>query len=106
MTLQNLDAILKKATPDVYELAAPEGAASFVVYALSGYRQIRADDIILMEIPQIQIHIVSQSTGADLESRVFRVLRDYHITWMLLDTGYNPDRNWFITRISVVLPDG
>lgn len=106
MTLQDLDTLLKIVTPEVYELAAPEGAASFVVYARTGWLGIRADDAIAMSIPRVQIDIVTQSASSDLESQIFDMLRTVHIPYSVIDTGYNFERNWYVTRLSVVLPDG
>lgn len=103
MTLQDLDSILKTATPEVFELAAPEGLANFVVYGRTGFAGVKGDDSILLDVERIQIDIVTQSTSCELEAKVFQALQEAHLPYSVIDVGYNPDRNWYYTRLQLVV---
>ena len=59
MTLQEFDAGLKKAFPDVYKTAAPQGKTRYAVWHRYGRSSTYGDDRNQVDAPKVQIDIIT-----------------------------------------------
>lgn len=103
MTLQEFDAKLKEAWPKTYELAAPKGESRYVVWNRYGYHSSFGDDHNVVDLPKVQIDIVSNIRDDILVADVCAALWLMDIPYSVQSDGYDPDYNAFRTILQLVV---
>lgn len=104
MTLQQFDAALKAACPGlVYELAAPDKKTRYVVWHRYGKRSEYGDDYNVLDLPKVQIDIVSNIHDDLLVDAVCTALREACLTYSVESEGYDPDYNAYRTILQLVV---
>lgn len=91
MTLQDLDAALRTACPNTYELAAPAGVNRYIVWHSYGASTLAADDSTALDVPQVQIDIIYQDLGDSIVNDVKNVLREQHLPYEVQADSYDDD---------------
>lgn len=103
MTLQEFDSALKAVCPDTYELAAPKGLSRYVVWAKYGVQSAFGDDMNVVDLPKVQIDIVSDIPDDTLVEEICAVLWLACLTYSVESTGYDPDYNANRTILQLVV---
>lgn len=104
MTLQEFENGLKAAVPETYNLAAPEKAKRFVVWHSYGYKPLHGDNRNQVNIPKVQIDIVTNDPLDTIVDDVFAALWMMDLSYEIISDGYDPDynRNRTILQLEVV----
>lgn len=104
MTLQQFDAALKEACPGlVYELAAPDRKTRYVVWHCYGKHSGYGDDRNAVDLPKVQIDIVSNVPDDLLADDVCAVLWEACQPYSVVSEGYDPDYNAYRTILQLVV---
>lgn len=101
MTLKEFDAALKAACPETYELAAPKGAQRFVVWHRYGATSSHGDDHNVLDLPKIQIDIVTNSADDILVDDICAALWLACLPYSVVSEGYDPDYNAYRTILQL-----
>lgn len=101
MTLQQFDARLKETFADTYELAAPQGMKRYVVWHRYGRRHLYGDNRNVLDLPKVQIEIVSNIDGDYLVDDVCAALWAMDLCYSVESEGYDPDYNAFRTILQL-----
>lgn len=91
MTLQEFEAELKEVCKDTYEIAAPKGLHRFVVWHRYGRHSIRGDDRNQVDIPKVQIDIITNVPGDFLAEDVCAALWVMGLPYEVVSEGYDDD---------------
>lgn len=103
MTLPEFDAALRTAVPNVYELAAPKGLLRYVVWHRYGRQPTIGDDSNLVDLPKVQIDIVTNLHNDCLEDDVCEILWMHGIPYSVVSEGYDPEFNAYRTILQLVV---
>ena len=96
MTLQQFENNLKTACPETYELAAPQNAKY-------GASSSFGDDRNMVDLPKVQIDIVSNVLHDFLVDDVCAALWAMDLTYSIQSEGYDPDYNAYRTILQLVV---
>lgn len=104
MTLQQFDANLKAACPGlVHELAAPKGASRYAVWHRYGGSSTYGDNRNVLDVPKVQIDIVTQSALDPLVDDVCAALWGMDLPYSIESEGYDPEYNAQRTILQMVV---
>ena len=103
MTLQQFDAALKAACSETYELAAPQGAQRYVVWHRYGANSSFGDDHNVLDLPKVQIDIVTNIKDDLLVDDVCAALWMANLPYSVQSEGYDPDYNAYRTILQLVV---
>lgn len=101
MTLQEFENGLKAAVPETYNRAAPQGAKRFVVWHRYGFKSVHGDDRNQVNIPKVQIDIVTNDPLDTITEDIFGALWMMDLTYSIISDGYDPDYNAFRTILQL-----
>lgn len=94
MTMEKLLELLKTVCADTYELAAPQGVKRCIVAHTYAGRSLYGDDMNLLDIPKVQLDILTQDTADTLPSDVCELLRTWCLAYSIQEFGtYDDDWN-------------
>ena len=103
MTLQTFDAELKKTFTDTYEVAAPKGKQRFVVWHRYGRSTVYGDNRNQVEVPKIQIDIVTNIQNDTLADDVCAALWLMDLSYSVVSEGYDDEYSAFRTILQLVV---
>ena len=103
MTLQQFDAALKAACSETYELAAPQGAQRYVAWHRYGANSSFGDDHNVLDLPKVQIDIVTNIKDDFLVDDVCASLWMANLPYSVQSEGYDPDYNAYRTILQLVV---
>lgn len=103
MTLQQFEQLLKQVCPETYELAAPKGVPRFVVWHTYGYTHMYGDDGNLVDLPKIQLDIVTNRKNDSLAGDICYALYQHCIAYSVQSEGYDPDYNAYRMILQLVV---
>lgn len=103
MTLREFENKLKEVHDAVYETAAPESAVDFVVWAKYGAQSGFADDFNILDLPKVQLDIVTQTSDSIIADDIMAALWAMNLPYSVQSEGYDPDYNAFRTILHVVV---
>lgn len=91
MTLQQFEANLKAAFPDVYETAAPKGKQRYVVWSRYGRSSMFGDNRNQVDIPRVQLDIITNIHDDTLVDDICAALWLMDIPYSVVSEGYDDD---------------
>lgn len=103
MTLPEFDAALKAVCPETYELAAPKGMPRYVVWHRYGKQSAFGDDRNAVDLPKVQIDIVSNVADDPLVDGICGALWLACLPYSVQSEGYDPDYNAYRTILQLVV---
>lgn len=103
MTLQEFDAALKIVCPETYEIAAPQSAQRYVVWHRYGANSSYGDDHNVLDLPKVQIDIVTNVAGDFLADDICAALWLANLPYSVVSDGYDPDYNANRTILQLVV---
>lgn len=103
MTLKEFAANLKKAFPDVYETAAPKGAKRCVVWARYGHASSFGDDQNQVDLPKVQIDVISNILDDSLADDICDALRRMELPYSVQSEAYDDDFAAYRTILQLVV---
>ena len=103
MTLQQFDLVLKAAFPDTYELAAPKEKKRYVVWNRYGANSHYGDNRNVLDIPKVQIDIVTNIENDLLVDDVCATLWLAELPYTVQSEGYDPEYNAYRTILQLVV---
>lgn len=104
MTLRQFDSGLKEFCPGlVYELAAPKGLPRYVVWHRYGAGSTHADDRNQLDVPKVQIDIVTNQAEDLLVEDVCAALWRMGLPYSVQSEGYDPEFNAYRTILQLVV---
>lgn len=101
MTLKEFDANLKTVFADTYELAAPQNKKRFVAWHRYGRKPHYGDNRNVLNIPKVQIDIVSNIDGDFLVDDICAALWSMGLSYSVDSEGYDPDYNAYRTILQL-----
>ena len=103
MTLQQFDANLKAAFPDVYETAAPKGKPRYVVWHTYGRFSQYGDDRNQIDAPKVQLDILSNIQDDTLVDDICAALWMMDIPDLVISEGYDDEYCAYRTILQMVV---
>lgn len=103
MTLQAFDAKLKETFADVYETAAPKGKQRYVVWHRYGRDSVHGDDRNQVDVPKVQIDIVTNIPDDLLVDDVCAALWLMDLSYSVESEGYDDEYSAYRTIIQLVV---
>lgn len=103
MTLQEFDAKLKEVFRDTYEIAAPKGMQRFVVWHRYGRSSVHGDDMNQVDIPKVQIDIVTNVHGDFLADDICAALWAMDLPYSIVSEGYDDEYTAMRTILQLVV---
>lgn len=103
MTLQKLDAALKAALPDTYEIAAPKGKQRYVVWHRYGRNSIFGDNRNQLDAPKVQIDIITNIPDDTLVEDICAALWRLDLPYSVESEGYDDEYAAFRTILQLVV---
>lgn len=103
MILQEFDAKLKEAFPDVYETAAPKGKQRYVVWHRYGRESVHGDDRNQVNVPKVQIDIVTNIQDDVLVDDICAALWLMDLSYSVESEGYDDEYTSFRTILQLVV---
>ena len=103
MTLQQFDANLKAAFPDVYETAAPKGKHRYVTWQRYGRSSSFGDDRNQIDAPKVQIDIVTNIPDDTMVDDIFAALWMMDIPYSIQSEGYEDELAAYRTILQMVV---
>ncbi len=94
---------MKAVCSETYELAAPKGASRFVVWHRYGRSSSYADDRNVLDVPKVQIDIVTNNPDDFLVDDVCAALWTMDLPYTVQSEGYDPDYAAFRTILQLVV---
>ena len=91
MTLQQFDANLKAAFPDVYETAAPKEKHRYVTWQRYGRSPVFGDDRNQLDAPKVQIDIVTNIPDDTMPDDILAALWMMDIPYSVQSEGYEDE---------------
>lgn len=102
MNLDNFNDLLSGAlTAPVYRDAAPAGIPEFVVWSRYGSATAIGDGRVCLELPLVQVDVVTQSEDSALADQVKELLSSAGLAWFEAGCGY--DDEWTANRCTLQL---
>ena len=103
MTLQQFDAGLKSAFPDVYETAAPKGKQRYVAWHRYGRTFTYGDDRNQVDAPKVQIDIVTNIHNDPLSDDICAALWMMDLSYSVVSEGYDDEFSAYRTILQLVV---
>lgn len=103
MTLQDLDNALKTACPETYEIAAPKGKQRYVTWHRYGRSFLYGDNRNQLDVPKVQIDIITNSHNDTLVDDVCAVLWLLDLPYSVESEGYDDEYSAYRTILQVVV---
>lgn len=103
MTLPEFDAALKAVCPSTYELGAPKGELRYVVWHRYGAQSSYGDDHNVVDLPKVQIDIVTQQEHDTLADDICAALWLACLPYSVQSEGYDPEYNAYRTILQLVV---
>ena len=103
MTLQQFDANLKAAFSDTYETAAPKGKQRYVVWQRYGRSSAFGDDRNQIDMPKVQIDIVTNMPDDAMVDDVLAALWLMDIPYSVQSEGYEDELAAYRTILQLVV---
>ena len=97
MTITDFETALKAAVPNSYPDAAPAGVRPCVAYSVYGMRSVPGDDRNQMDIPKVQLDILTSGHLDPLVDAVTDVLFDLELPYSVQDMSYDSEYGCFRT---------
>ena len=101
MTLKEFKAGLSEAFADTYELAAPQGLKRYVAWHLYGRHHHYGDNRNVLDVPKVQIDIVSNIDGDFLVDDISAALWTMGLSYSVVSEGYDPEYNAYRTILQL-----
>lgn len=103
MTVPEFEAVLKAVCQDTYEIAAPKGLLRYVVWHRYGKQSAFGDDCNAVNLPKVQIDIVTNRNNDSLAEDVCNALCMAYLPYSIISDGYDPDYNAFRSILQLVV---
>lgn len=104
MTLQEFDSKLKDSCPGlVFELAAPKDADRYAVWHRYGRSSTYGDDRNQLDVPKVQIDIISNDKDDILVDDVLAALWIMDLPYSIESEGYDDDYAAYRTILQLVV---
>lgn len=103
MTLKEFENNLKNSFPDVYQTAAPKGKSRYVVWHRYGRSSAHGDDRNQLDVPRIQIDIVTNIPDDLLVDDISAALWMMDIPYSVESEGYDDDFAAYRTILQMVV---
>ena len=103
MTLQQFDANLKKAFPDVYETAAPKEKHRYVTWQRYGRSSAFGDDRNQIDVAKVQIDIVTNIPNDTMVDDILAALWMMDIPYSIQSEGYEDELAAYRTILQMVV---
>lgn len=103
MTLKEFEAKLKEAFEDVYETAAPKGKQRYVVWQRYGRSSAFGDDRNQIDMPKVQIDIVTNIPDDSMVDDVLAALWLMDIPYSIQSEGYEDELAAYRTILQLVV---
>lgn len=103
MTLQQFDAGLKQASPDVYQTAAPKGKQRYAVWHSYRRTPILGDDRNQLDAPRVQIDIIANQSDDTLVDDICAALWSMDLPYAVESEGYDDEYTAFRTILQLVV---
>lgn len=97
MTISDFSAALKAAVPNCYQDAAPAGCRPCAVFSVYGVKSVFGDDRNLVDIPKVQIDLLTLKLFDPIVDAVTDVLWDLGLSYSVQSMAYDPDYGCFRT---------
>lgn len=103
MTVQQFEAGLKQACPETYQIAAPKGAQRFVCWHRYGRFPVSGDNRNQVDIPKVQIDIVTQNPTDTLVDDVCAALWQMDLPYSVVSEAYDDEYAAIRTILQLVV---
>ena len=103
MTLQEFDAGLKKAFPDVYQMAAPRGKTRYAVWHRYGRTSTYGDDRNQIDRPKVQIDIITNDPNDFMVDDILAALWMMDLPYVIFSEGYDDEYTAYRTIVQLVV---
>ena len=103
MTLQQFEAGLKEAFPDVYESAAPKGKQRYVVWHRYGRSSSYGDDRNQIDAPKVQLDIVTNVRDDFMVDDILAALWMMDQPYSIVSEGYDDEYTAYRTIVQLVV---
>lgn len=104
MTLKDFDSALKAAAPGlVFELAAPSGLKRYAVWHRYGQGISCGDDRNQVQIPRVQIDVVSNILDDTLVDDIAAALWAMDLTYFVASEGYDDNYSAYRTILQLAV---
>ena len=103
MTLQQFEANLKAAFPDVFETAAPKAKQRYVVWHRYGRSSQYGDDRNQIDAPKVQIDIITNVYDDVLVDNICAALWAMDIPYSVVSEGYDDEYCAYRTILQLVV---
>lgn len=103
MTVQQFEAGLKQACQETYEIAAPKGAQRFVSWHRYGRFPVLGDDRNQVDLPKVQIDIVTNNPTDTLVDDVCAALWLMDLPYSVVSEGYDDEYSALRTILQLVV---
>ena len=103
MTLQQFEDSLKKAFPDVYEAAAPNGKQRYVVWHRYGRSSSYGDDRNQIDAPKVQLDIVTNVRDDFMVDDILAALWMMDLPYSIVSEGYDDEYTASRTIVQLVV---
>ena len=101
MTLKEFEKSLKETFADTFELAAPSDKNRYVVWHRYGAHSHFGDNRNVLNVPKVQIDIVSNIDGDFLVDDICAALWTMGLSYSIESEGYDPDYNAYRTILQL-----
>ena len=103
MTLQQFEAGLKEAFPDVYESAAPKVKQRYVVWHRYGRSSSYGDDRNQIDAPKVQLDIVTNVRDDFMVDDILAALWMMDQPYSIVSEGYDDEYTAYRTIVQLVV---
>ena len=103
MTLQQFEAGLKQACPEVYETAAPLNATRYVVWHRYGRSSVFGDDRNQLDAPKVQLDIITNIPDDSLVDDITAALWMMDLPYSVESEGYDDEYAAWRTILQLVV---
>lgn len=103
MTLQQFEASLKQACPEVYETAAPQNATRYVVWHRYGRSSLFGDNRNQLDAPKVQLDIITTDPNDFLVDDITAALWLMDLPYSVESEGYDDEYNAYRTILQLVV---
>ena len=103
MTLQQFEAGLKAACPEVYETAAPQNTTRYVTWHTYGRSSIFGDDRNQVDAPKVQLDIITNIPYDTLVDDICAALWRMDLSYSVGSEGYDDEYAAWRTILQLVV---
>ena len=103
MTLQQFEAGLKQASPEVYETAAPQNSTRYVVWHRYGRSSLFGDNRNQVDAPKVQLDIVTNIPDDSLVDDICAALWLMDLPYSVESEGYDDEYAAYRTILQLVV---